>query len=645
MTVADRAPRVGLEPGPVPGPSGPDTGTDTATTDPAAVDVQGGDGAAGDGPATGTASAEVRPARRRRGAAVTAVVAATAASIALRMNAPLVLQATWHADDALFTEQASHLLNGRWLGPYSMWTIAKGPGYPIFLAVLYKAHLPLALTQHAVHLVAAGVTAVALARLARSRTLGVVVYCVLALDPSYLGRWASTVSRDVLYGPLSLLVVGLCLLLVAYLPVVARRGTGWTVAAAVAGGGALGGAAVGYYLTRDERPWLVPAVLAVGLAAVAAWRRDIGDRPTLVRCAGGALVALLVAGGTGAWAIGQVADRNEAAYGTRVIADLAEGEIVRAYAEWQRVDVGEPVPLVPVTRAQLDAVFEVSPSAAELEPWLSGQLVAKWVDQRCGDTIDSRTCEYSGSAFVWALREAATQTGHMRTGGDAQRYFATVADEIADACGRDLPCAGAGIASMPPPSRIDEGELLPSLHRTTTYLFSFDEAEPTETTWAWGDVPRTGGTADEFAAMVGPLRGVDGSVDSHLAAERRAADRQQVVAGLTDGYRWAARLGVVPALLGLVLALRRHGRADRWPVLAVAVVALVAVASRVVLLAVIDMTAFKASTWAMYILPGVEFLLVALVIGWWLLASAVTEAWRRRPAGAPATPTSGRPPT
>jgi hypothetical protein len=183
---------------------------------------------------------------------------------------------------------------------------------------------------------------------------------------------------------------------------------------------------------------------------------------------------------------------------------------------------------------------------------------------------------------------------------------------------------------MPPLARIDEARIVSSLHRATTYLFSFDLAEPS-------GLPRTSGTEEEWAAMIAPLRGVAGTLAEHQAAERRAAGRQQAVAGLTDVYRWAARLGAVPALVGFVVALRRRRRRSRWPMLALAAVLAVAVASRVFLLALVDMTSFHAATWGLYILPAVEFLLVLLVLGWWMLGSAVRE-WQESRRGSVDSP-------
>jgi hypothetical protein len=79
---------------------------------------------------TETVVADPRQRSRARLVAIGGVVVASAVSIVLRLNAPLVLQSDWHADDALFASHASHLLEGEWLGPYDLWTVAKGPVYP-----------------------------------------------------------------------------------------------------------------------------------------------------------------------------------------------------------------------------------------------------------------------------------------------------------------------------------------------------------------------------------------------------------------------------------------------------------------------------------------------------------------------------------
>jgi hypothetical protein len=552
------------------------------------------------------------------------VVALTAVSIGLRINSPAFLQPRWTFDDAHYTELATRLIAGEWLGPFGLKTLSKGPGYPLLIAAVYEAHLPLKLVEHTIHLLAACTMGLALWKVSRSRLLGVVAYCAVALDPGYLGQTSSLVSRDGYYGSLSLLLVSATLLFVASVPTVVRRGAVRAIPVVIVASGALGLIAGAYYLTRDERWWLVPALVAGAAVGIATWWRDAQVK--VASAAGAIALAVLVAATTCAWSIEQVASRNQTAYGTRVISDLAEGQIARAYAEWQRVDVGEAEPRVPVSADQRDAVYAVSPAAAGLAAHLNGHGT-RWMGPDCAPPVPAR-CDYTGGAFVWVLREAAWATGHMTTGAEAQRFFGHMADEIAAACAVELPCVNRGIASMPPLSRIDDPwRVLPSLRTATSYLLSFDVAEP-------GDARLSSGTAEQWDLMVRPLRGIDGSQSQYDARAERAADRQQVVAALTDLYRWAARVGVGPALLGLVLGLATRAGRRHWPTAAVCAVVLLALLSRLVLLALVDATAFDAARAGTYILPGVDFLVVVLVVGWWMLATVVRDLVRlRREAG------------
>jgi hypothetical protein len=97
-----------------------------------------------------------------------AALPVTALSIVLRLRSPAWLVQAPH-DDGLLARLAGSLIDGEWLGPYSDVTLVKGPGYPLFLALVWKLHLPLKLAEHGVHLVACGVMGLAVWRLFGSR--------------------------------------------------------------------------------------------------------------------------------------------------------------------------------------------------------------------------------------------------------------------------------------------------------------------------------------------------------------------------------------------------------------------------------------------------------------------------------------------
>jgi hypothetical protein len=549
------------------------------------------------------------------------VAVATATSLALRANAPMVLESAAPHDDALFARLAGNLLDGRWLGPYDKLTLAKGPTYPLFVAAVYQLHLPLKLAEHALHLAAGALVGVAVWRVTRSRLVAVVVYVAIALDPAYLGAWASKVARENLYGSLSLMLVAGLVIFLTYVPALVRRGPAWAVPTVVAGGAAFGVLGATYYLCRDERAWLVPALVVAAAAGLATWRGTGRVTRAHVAVLAGTLV---LATGSFLWSSHWVTGRNQQAYGTSVASDLVDGEIARAYTQWQRVDLGgERRRFVPVDREQRRAVYAISPAAAELEPHLEGPVTA-WFAPGCAaaDVCD----DFIGGHFVWAIRDAADAGGHMVSGAEAQRFFGEIADDIEAACADDLPCVAPGIGPMPPLSRVAPRVVARSVVDTTGYLFAYDVAEP--------ERGLSGGGGQElWDTMVRPLRGVDGDEAAYLDAEARALDRQGPVSALMVLYRWAGRVGVAVATAGVVAALATRAGRRRLPAVLAALAMLTAVAARVAFVALIDATSYPAWWIGAYILPGVAFLVVFVVLGCWLLATSVRDT---RTARAPA---------
>jgi hypothetical protein len=394
---------------------------------------------------------------------------------------------------------------------------------------------------------------------------------------------------------------------------------------AAAAGAALGVAAAGYYLTREERVWLAPAVVLVILAEVVSWPcRGRFTRRNLV-------VALALAAAAGAGFLGVLrwtAEQNRGHYGTAVLADMADGEIARAYAEWQRVEVGRERRYVPVSASQREAVYRVSPAAAEMEEAFAGDVTA-WVGLGCAF---ANVCDdYMGAFFVWAMRNAADAAGHGDSGAESQRYFGRVADDIAEACDTgELRCSAPPLGPLPPWHRIDGDDLWASTWDVTGVFLAFDVGEPERP-------PSVDASPTVWRTLAAPIRGIDDRAD-HVARERAVLDGQWPVSALTDVYRPAARLGVVVALAGLIAGVAtRAGRRNPAALLLVAAL-LVATLTRIVLLALVDATAWPAVGQLNYVLPGTDYLVLFVLLGCWTLATAARGSVRQHRDREPGIP-------
>ncbi len=96
------------------------------------------------------------------------VVVVSAGSVALRLNSPPLIEPQSAFDDSMYAYQGWMLATDRWLGPYSFATLTKGPGYPLYIAAVYRLDLPLKLSEHVLHLLAVGVLSLAVARVTRT---------------------------------------------------------------------------------------------------------------------------------------------------------------------------------------------------------------------------------------------------------------------------------------------------------------------------------------------------------------------------------------------------------------------------------------------------------------------------------------------
>lgn len=379
------------------------------------------------------------------------------ASVAFRNELPMAINHAPH-DDSLFLKLADSLRQGAWLGPYDNLTLAKGPAYPVALALISSAQLPLTPTEQLIYLTAASVCALLTHRLTGSRWLALVLFAVLALNPVMWSPHLARTIRDGFYTSMSLLLVSV----MAWLALVEmQRGRGIPtlfMAFAVVLVGAVAGV---FWLTRQEGVWLVPSLLLI--AAAAAWIHFSEQGALTARLDRAARTARLLAprallfGAGLALVLGGTAATNAAVYGLPIVNDFTDGSFPAAYGAMARIEHDVPERYVPVPRSARQAAYEVSASAAKLEPYLEGDLGARWTVVSCGGgPAVARDCdEMTGAFFVWALRDAVAEAGHWDSLPESQRFLRDMADEINSACDEGRIYCGAPRSGVTPPVGLD----------------------------------------------------------------------------------------------------------------------------------------------------------------------------------------------
>jgi len=519
-----------------------------------------------------------------------AAVIGSAASLVLRWLVPLNPIGLQLAaiDGGLFEKLAVSLTEGDWLGSFDPLTLAKGPSYPAFVAATNRLHIPLQVGEQLTYLLGSLSLAASIWLVTRRLVAATAVYLILAFEPSNYSAISAHVLRDHWYGAIALLFLGTTF--IAVYGALNFRRTRWALLAAGAAG--LSGAT--FWLCREEGVWVVPSVLLViaGLLAVRVLRADAEpgrsrfDRRVLLQHAARLTMVLVVVAATFYAPIAFVRYKNQRHYGVALTTDVSAGAFPEAYAAWSRVR-GVPLRhLVPINRAQREAVYAVSPTARELRPRLEDPANG-WAGWGC--TTLNICDDFPGGAAIWAFRDAAHSSGNYRNAKVFQQFSTRLRDEIEGACddGR-LRCSMKLPPSLQPLQRTSVRPLLSS----SWYWLEQLPVSPSVYT-LYGPV-HMNVVSDEERAIIN--RGLTGAPPTHAVAEAEAVGfttYHSIYRVLGETHR-VVFLGLLLSTgLALLLDLfwRRKGR--HHPALWVLMVSLgVAIAIRLVIFAVIESTQY-----------------------------------------------------
>lgn len=344
-------------------------------------------------------------------------------------------------DDVLFLNLASTLLHGHWLGHYNSLTLAKGPFYPMWVALAFVLKIPLLQSQQLVYAAACALAVRALAPVLRRDWARLGIYTLLLWNPmSFDANEMARVLREEIYPPLTLMLFA-CMIALYY-----RRTQSWRRMAPWAA--LLGLTWAAFYLTKEESVWIVPSLVLLGAAIVIrAWRHS---RAALrqVGFAGG--VAFLGA----AVPLFTVCTLNARNYGWFGTVEFRAKAFKDAYGALLRVRAKHEIPYVPVTHATCERIYAVSPAFAELKPYLDGQVGFDWA--RVSSFLTHRPAaerEIGGGWFMWALRQAVQDSGHAHSARQALQFYASIARQVNQACDQGTLPAGPRRSGFMPPWR------------------------------------------------------------------------------------------------------------------------------------------------------------------------------------------------
>jgi hypothetical protein len=378
-------------------------------------------------------------------------------------------------DDELMVRMAKGFLEGHWSSSWSstgIATLVKPVGFPIFLAAAHFLPWSPLMTIYLLYLLGALLISWSWRRLSGSWPQATIVLAALTFNPIEFTLENQRIYRDIFICAVATVAIGLAFVVAAQVssrhidddpaqsdPPVAgtnRRHSSGKLAVlgrclpyalAVLIGLAIGEVAI----TKPTWYWLPVAILApLAYPLIKPIHTNRHGLGMFLRAALCGLLAIASVYGV----IETTKLMNKRKYGVALVEGFSAGGLARTWKAWASVEAGSPRKDVQITEAMRLAVYRVSPTAAEMKPYLESPT-DPWKAVDCASSL--HICNESGNWFEWDLQYAAVSTGTIHSVLESQEFFNKVADEIEKGCSTgELRCTSSPVLAtgLPPLNQI-----------------------------------------------------------------------------------------------------------------------------------------------------------------------------------------------
>ena len=332
------------------------------------------------------------------------------------MQLPVTLRSHTFHDDYLFWVNGSHIYNGDWLGPYNQMTLAKGAGFPLFLALNANLGIPITLSIALFNLAAFIFVTLSLVKIGLSRIIAALVFAYILFNPFL---FPTHILRDNIYVAASLIAIfsfiRLCL----------------SVKKEIILSG-ISGIFLGYFwIIREEGVWIIPGlVLIISIFIFSFYRKKDIKSIKIISINIGILI------GIGVIFVQLISAINYSNYKIYTTVDFKEEYYKKSVNILNSIEPKKRISHIPVSEEQRKIAYSVSPSFAQLENYF--EVTGKgWTKHLCN--IYSWTCgDYAAGLFIWAYRDAVAELGYYKSGENASAFYKKIYLEILNACTKEI---------------------------------------------------------------------------------------------------------------------------------------------------------------------------------------------------------------
>lgn len=329
-------------------------------------------------------------------------------------NIPLIAYETQMHDDALMFHMADSILNGKWLGDYTVNTLVKGCFFPLLSAFIHILGLSWMGAMTFIYTIACMIFIYALWPLIQRKSLLLIVYVALLFNPATYAAWTfQRFYRNGITMAQVLIIFASVLIIYMRRNEIVRKSVFWAI---------LGGFTLwSLWNTREDGIWIMPFIIVATIVTIVLIIIKQKNKKELIQHIMVALLPLLMLSGGNLC----VKSINYLYYGIFSYNEINDSSFADAMKAIYSVKPEEKIERVSVTREKVERMYEVSPTLKSIEPFLESSMDA-WDcnDQAPGDG------EVQDGWFFWSLRDAVSNAGYYCDAKTADEFYSKVAVEI-----------------------------------------------------------------------------------------------------------------------------------------------------------------------------------------------------------------------
>lgn len=346
-------------------------------------------------------------------------------------------------DDTLFYRLGLSISNGHWLGTYDPTTLIKGIGYPLFLSLAIKLHLPIRVLESLLICGSSFYFILSLNKFYDKRILAIGL-TILVFYPYQYGPLDFRLLRDMIYPQLLLIIFA------SVFYIISNSTEFWKKFNYIHG--LILGASLYFFVnTREEGIWIYPSLFLGILIGLFLYKKN----GLLSKFLYTVLLSVLVF----IFLLYSHKYLNYRTLGAPITNIFKESNFQKGYGSLLRVSSSN-LTYDTVTKNTWEEIFKVSPTSALLKKYIIGPSYQGWLDTGC-DALKSiqrdmtlSSCYSSNPSipvghFMFALMDAISSAGNNDP-KTISAFMKQLSIEIDQACDKaEIKCTNKPLFMMP----------------------------------------------------------------------------------------------------------------------------------------------------------------------------------------------------